>query len=273
MTAGANSATLEPETLPQVVPFPPSLGQLLGAPLPGLADSGATRFWVKVFLAAGNSRILNVRGVENIAPSQGAFILVANHNQRLEALLLPALLAYCRQGHLVHFFTDWLVMLYPVIGSIVMLHDPIVITQKKARIDFLNRFKHRFETTESPLEKARRLLGQGGALGIFPEGTMNRDRSRLLRGHPGAAQLSLSTGVPIVPAGIRFPGSSNRLGPISDLEPMEIEFGTPLRPPSVNPDLLSPPQIRDWHGEIMQAVSRLSGKQWSAKNQRTRYVS
>ena len=44
---------------------------------------------------------------------------------------------------------------------------------------------------------ARRLLGQGEVLGIFPQGTSKPYRHRPY--HRGAARLALETGVPIVP--------------------------------------------------------------------------
>jgi 1-acyl-sn-glycerol-3-phosphate acyltransferase len=68
-----------------------------------------------------------------------------------------------------------------------------------------------FAVSVPPLEQARQHLIAGRSIGIFPEGTVNRDRSQLLRGRYGAARLSLETGVPVTPAGIRF--STTRGGP------------------------------------------------------------
>lgn len=240
--------------------------------LPGLASAPATRFWVRVFMLLVRSRVAGIRGIENVLPARGPFILVANHSQRLEALMLPAILAWYRGGALVHFFTDWLVMLYPVIGRVVMLHDPIVVTAKKARLAWFNRFKKRYEGGPPPFEKAAHLLAGGAPVALFPEGTMNRDRQRLLKGFYGAAQLSIETGMPVVPVGIRFDLGPSA-GAIRDLERMRIEFGSPIHPPN-NPGRpkANVAEIRDWHAHIMQAISILSGKQWSPDNQRKRYV-
>ena len=46
-----------------------------------------------------------------------------------------------------------------------------------------------------------RVLDQGGAFGIYPEGTRSRD-GRLHRGRTGVARLALSSGAPIIPCGL-----------------------------------------------------------------------
>jgi 1-acyl-sn-glycerol-3-phosphate acyltransferase len=102
------------------------------------------------------------------------------------------------------------------------------------------------------MEEARRRLAAGRPVGIFPEGTVNRNRTHLLRGRLGAARLSLETGVPIVPAGLRYP-SAPADGLIPEGSPVEIEFGPAMQPP-VGADAM------DWHVEIMAAIGTLSHK-------------
>ena len=51
------------------------------------------------------------------------------------------------------------------------------------------------------LHLAERVLGAGGAFGIYPEGTRSRD-GRLHKGRTGVARLALSTGAPIVPCAL-----------------------------------------------------------------------
>ena len=50
-------------------------------------------------------------------------------------------------------------------------------------------------------EEVAKVLERGEVIGVFPEGTRSRD-GRLHKGHVGAAHLALTTGAPIVPAGI-----------------------------------------------------------------------
>jgi len=60
----------------------------------------------------------------------------------------------------------------------------------------------RGQADEDALETARVILGQGGLLALFPEGTRVRDPDNL--GHPrrGAGRLALETGAPLVPCAI-----------------------------------------------------------------------
>ena len=136
-----------------------------------------------------------------------------------------------------------------------------VRNRKPARPRWLNVFRPLLTERTPAFARAAERLAAGASVGIFPEGTVNRDPNRLLRGFHGAAQLSLTTGVPIVPAGIRFP-QQRAAERIPELAPMGIEFGAPLVPP-VAPDAVNAAAIRAWHATMMQALARLSGKRWS----------
>ncbi|TCN50786.1 1-acyl-sn-glycerol-3-phosphate acyltransferase [Rhodococcus sp. SMB37] len=56
-------------------------------------------------------------------------------------------------------------------------------------------------TAAPALEAATRIVEQGGAWGIHPEGTRSPD-GRLYRGRTGAARVALETGTPLVPVAI-----------------------------------------------------------------------
>jgi 1-acyl-sn-glycerol-3-phosphate acyltransferase len=83
--------------------------------------------------------------------------------------------------------------------------EVVTVLGKSARPRFLNALKPLYKCSLRPFEQARRHLIAGRSVGIFPEGTVNRDPGRLLRGRRGAARLSLETGAPAIPMGIRFP--------------------------------------------------------------------
>jgi 1-acyl-sn-glycerol-3-phosphate acyltransferase len=112
------------------------------------------------------------------------------------------------------------------------------------------------------LERASAHLVAGRAVGIFPEGEVNKDPRRLLRGRRGAARLSLETGAPVVPMGIRFPG--NRRGRAGGMR-MELRIGAPLVPVRAPGCRASLSAVSDWHGVIMSEIGRLSDKTWAAK--------
>jgi 1-acyl-sn-glycerol-3-phosphate acyltransferase len=62
------------------------------------------------------------------------------------------------------------------------------------------------------LETARIILGQGGLLALFPEGTRIRDPDNLGHPHRGAGRLALDTGAPLVPCAITGTGRIFRSG-------------------------------------------------------------
>jgi 1-acyl-sn-glycerol-3-phosphate acyltransferase len=110
------------------------------------------------------------------------------------------------------------------------------------------------------LNSARLYLETGRSVGIFPEGTVNRDPDRLLLGHRGAAYLSIATGTPVVPVGIRFPEADGRIG---DHARMEVEIGAPLAPPRPKSRRPTRAELTGWHATLMGEISRLAGKAWS----------
>lgn len=238
---------------------PPVRREILRWPLP--YQSPGDRLLLKSVALVGRSHVGVVRGLEHMRPGVDPFILVANHASRREAILLPAMLMLHRGGRLIHFLADWNFRLIPGVGLFYRRAGTITVAAKPARPRFLNIFKPLFTDPTPPLERARQHLLAGRSVGIFPEGTVNRDPDRLLGGRSGAARLSLETGAPILPIGIRFPQrTEDRLGP------MEIEIGAPLRPPVVSeagPAALK--DVRLWHGAIMTDIARLSGKNWTPR--------
>jgi 1-acyl-sn-glycerol-3-phosphate acyltransferase len=87
----------------------------------------------------------------------------------------------------------------------------------------------RFRPDPGAIRASLRVLRDGGAVGIFPEGT--RGDGELHRFHHGAAYLALVTGAPVVPVtmiGTRPPGGGSNALPERD-GVVEIVFGEPWR--------------------------------------------
>lgn len=91
----------------------------------------------------------------------------------------------------------------------------------------------RFNSDPAAVKACLRVLRDGGAVGIFPEGT--RGAGDLERFNQGAAYLALVSGAPVVPVimfGTREPGASSsalpRRGGVVDLV-----YGEPWRVPAV----------------------------------------
>lgn len=241
--------------------------EILFAPLPHLRGKLALRLTIRTVLFLFRSRIRAIHGAERLNTAAAPVLFVANHSQRLEAVILPALLTFLGKGRNVHFFADWNFLVIPVLGWILSLNEPIVVVRKDLRPRFLNWIKPYYAAAADPMNRALLHLRLHEPVGIFLEGTANRARSCMLRGLTGGARLSLESGSTVIPIGIRFdPHPAGR--PISDLEAFEIHVGEPLRPPRI--PLPGRTDISAWHGRLCQSLSALSGKPWTAKNPRTR---
>jgi 1-acyl-sn-glycerol-3-phosphate acyltransferase len=213
-------------------------------------------------MLAARRQIGTVSGIEHIVTPH-PFIVALNHTTRREALLVPALMIFRRGGRRIHFLVDWMFALMPGAGFLFRRAGTIAVTNKPARPRALNAARPLFLAPTTALERARALLLKGNSVGIFPEGTVNRNPERLLPGRYGAARLSLETGVPIVPVGIRYPGAAAG-GPVPENAAMEVFFGAPLTPPEIAGPVATTAEVRAWHAVMMGEIARLSGRAWSA---------
>jgi len=176
----------------------------LTAPLPRLRRPAARLLCRGLMLTLG--QLVEVERRERLAAVPEPAIFALNHRNALEALLAPTVLIYLRRGAPLHFLADWMYVEAPGLGWLLRQSEPIAVYGKPAR--FRLRESHRRERLRRPvLDACREILGRGESIGIFPEGTRNRDGRRLLRGRLGLGELALAAGVPVVPVAIRY---SNR---------------------------------------------------------------
>ncbi|MFI5493840.1 lysophospholipid acyltransferase family protein [Actinoplanes sp. NPDC051859] len=190
-----------------------------------------------------------VEGREHI-PLNGAVILAANHLSFLDSFIIPlmsprpvAFLAkqeyFTRRG-----LRGWI--------------DRTTLTAVGAI--GVPRGAHR--AAQEALETALRVLKDGQAFGIHPEGSRSRD-GRLYRGRTGVAWLALASGAPVVPVAVL---GTDRVQPVGARFPrpgrVTVRFGEPLR--------FSPPTgsaakaRRDATDQIMDAIAALSGQERAA---------
>jgi putative phosphoserine phosphatase/1-acylglycerol-3-phosphate O-acyltransferase len=127
-------------------------------------------------------------GVEHI-PGEGPVILVANHRSYFDVAAIAVLVA--RAGRPVRFLGKKELFDAPIVGQIARGLGAI-------RVD-------RGSGSNAPLEEAARTLGAGGAVVIFPQGTIPRGESfddPVLHGKTGAARLASMTRAPLIPVGM-----------------------------------------------------------------------
>jgi 1-acyl-sn-glycerol-3-phosphate acyltransferase len=126
-----------------------------------------------------------VEGLEHV-PRTGPMLVVANHCSNLDPPTVGWAVGH-RTGRIIHFMAKEEMRSWPVAG--LLARDAGVIFVRRGSGD-------------RPAQRtALAVLEQGGALGIFPEGTRSRN-GILAEGRAGAALMAMRTGVPIVPVGV-----------------------------------------------------------------------
>lgn len=248
---------------------PPTAGQILRWPLP--AFPWWTRVLTRVLLFNSRRRVTAVHGLANLQALSDPFVVAVNHSSRSEAFVIPPVLVAHRAGRTIHFLADWNFRLIPGVGHFYKRGGVITVVQKPAKPAFLDVFRRFFVPKVPPMEQARQKLIEGRPVGLFPEGTVNRNPNRLLRGRNGAARLSLETGSPVLPVGTRFPGSPPGK-PIADDVKMEIHIGSPMIPPQIAAPIATADEVSSWHAAVMAEIARLCGKSWDPTRRGTRHV-
>ncbi|GAB2705448.1 lysophospholipid acyltransferase family protein [Nocardia thraciensis] len=84
------------------------------------------------------------------------------------------------------------------------------------------------DAAESALNTARKLLGEGRLVGLYPEGTRSPD-GRLYKGKTGVARLALETGVPVIPVALIGTDEVCPPGPFTwRARKVTVKFGAPI---------------------------------------------
>ncbi len=234
------------------------LPSIFCAELPYQAQRPSTRILLRSLLGASRWLVRGVHGAGPLLSTPDPFILAVNHTQYAEALIIPSLLMFLRGGKPIRFLSDWSFLLIPGLRSMMRMAETIPVTTKPARPRWLNRFRKTLVQGPAGIDGARLSLAQGRSIGIFPERRAHGDTRRMLQGRRGAAVLALEAGVPVFPAGIRFPGHVEGR-PLPVLAPLELHIGEPIRPgpPAITPHR---EQVEDFHRTIMASIARLAGK-------------
>ena len=124
--------------------------------------------------------------VERLLACRGkGLIIVANHVTKIDPFAVA--LAVHKAGFEVHFLAKDSLFRVPVIGKALLGLNQIPV-------------ERRTTGAGKSLEAAQEALDAGGAIIIYPEGTLTRDPDLWpMRGHTGAARLALRTKAPVLP--------------------------------------------------------------------------
>jgi 1-acyl-sn-glycerol-3-phosphate acyltransferase len=152
------------------------------------------RRFVLLAVALGTTfycRCYEVVGRENV-PASGGIIVVSNHLNNADSPMIGRAMP-----RYIVFMAKVEMMRLPVVGALFRWWGAFPVRRGEADLN--------------ALRTACRVVNEGNALMMYPEGTRSRT-GRLGKAHPGAAMIARRTGAPIVPIaitgteGIGWPG-------------------------------------------------------------------
>jgi 1-acyl-sn-glycerol-3-phosphate acyltransferase len=166
-----------------------------------------TRWTLKAVLFVFGG-LIRIEHRERLAACPWPVIFALNHNNYSETVLVPAALVYLCGGKITSFLVHWMFKVLPVINWFLKQIDPIWIYNRRVRFAWMRRRKPRLRG--DIFAQALLRCKNNRSIGIFPEGTRNKNPRTLKRGRLGIGRIVLETGLPVVPVGIGFPGRVRR---------------------------------------------------------------
>jgi 1-acyl-sn-glycerol-3-phosphate acyltransferase len=152
-------------------------------------------------------------------PATGAFILAPNHVTNFDPLVTAY--ALWHSGRVPRFLAKAGLFRVPVLGALLRGTGQIPVERASA------------SGGGDPLAAAGKLVDDGLAIIVYPEGTLTRDPDLWpMRGKYGAVRLALEHGIPIIPcahwgAQAVLPRYSKRLS-VFPRKDIDIVFGEPV---------------------------------------------
>ena len=141
-----------------------------------------------------------VKGQENI-PEEGAVIFVGNHRHAFDPVVV---MTYTKR--IVHYMAKE--SLFKGIHGLLFKGIGLIKV-------------YRSRSNPTAVVEAVEILKNGGAVGIFPEGTRNKTEQELLKFRHGAVAIAKQANAKVVPFAIKGKYQVFKKG-------LEIEFGKPL---------------------------------------------
>jgi 1-acyl-sn-glycerol-3-phosphate acyltransferase len=200
----------------------------------------ATRTWKFFHLLLTLARLptcrLQVEGRENV-PSTGGVIVASNHPGHADVLFL----GYASPRQIFYMAKQELFQIHPLFSMVIQSGGAFPVRRGRQDVQAIG--------------TSVRIVRQGKMLGMFPEGTRNRERG-LTRGRNGAVRIAVQTNAPIVPAAVTGISefSKNWANPFR--RPLvTVKFGAPIYLPqgvSITAD-----EFQQYTDQVMVAVADL----------------
>ncbi|MCS7476499.1 lysophospholipid acyltransferase family protein [Umezawaea endophytica] len=190
-----------------------------------------------------------VEGLENI-PGTGPVILAANHLSFVDSMIIPIVVPrrvyflakaeYFEGTGIRGALSRWF---FTGMGNI-----PVRRGQGRSARD--------------SLDTVIKVLGDGEAFGIYPEGTRSLD-GMLHRGRTGVARIALESGAPVVPIGLVGTDKVMAVGGrLPKIVPVTVRFGKPLDFSRYAGMQDSLPVLRSVTDQIVYNILELSGQDY-----------
>jgi 1-acyl-sn-glycerol-3-phosphate acyltransferase len=190
-----------------------------------------------------------VEGLENI-PGTGPVILAANHLSFVDSMIIPIVVPrrvyflakaeYFEGTGVRGALSRWF---FTGMGNI-----PVRRGQGRSARD--------------SLDTVIKVLEDGGAFGIYPEGTRSLD-GMLHRGRTGVARIALESGAPVVPIGLVGTDKVMAVGrKLPKIVPVTVRFGKPLDFSRYAGMQDSLPVLRSVTDQIVYNILELSGQDY-----------
>jgi 1-acyl-sn-glycerol-3-phosphate acyltransferase len=175
-----------------------------------------------------------VRGVERV-PLDGGLIVVANHLNNADPPVLGA--AIPRR---IRFMAKQELFDAKPFGVAIRLFGAFPV--------------RRFEADLQALRQAQRLLADGWAIGMFPEGHRSHGKG-MQQPFPGTALIALRSGARVLPVGITGTETITTPSILFRKPPIRVVIGEPFTLPPV--DRVTSEAVREGVEEIMRRIAAL----------------
>jgi 1-acyl-sn-glycerol-3-phosphate acyltransferase len=169
-----------------------------------------------------------VTGTQNVPPS-GPLIVACNHVSYLDP---PGMGCFCPRR--ISYMAKKELFEIPVLGKLIAAVGAYPVDRKGS--------------AKTAIKRSLEVLREGGAVGIFPEGTRNRDGS--VQPQTGVALLASLAGAPVVPAHI---AGSDRAAKFAQIK---VAFGPPLTLPAGRK--ATHDDLAKFTADIMSAIAALA---------------
>jgi 1-acyl-sn-glycerol-3-phosphate acyltransferase len=172
---------------------------------------------------------MRVFGIENV-PQSGPLIVACNHVSYVDPVALGVALP-----RRVWYMAKVELFRIPILGPTIAALGAYPVDRAKGDV--------------AAIRGSLRVLKEGKAIGIFPEGTRNLHGDAPV--HTGVALLASLAGAPVLPAFVRGGDRAKRFGKLS------VAFGEPIRLAGGHSGKASREELANWANAIMARIRAL----------------